>query len=241
MGIFFGLHRGFPPCIIPDRKITSDKTRPLAAIFRLFYVHQENNAGYGGEAMESIIVSYILPALGILILLICIGAFVFTYGERFRGKVQKIKAFGLDLEISVITFFVLVGVVFCLAGVYLQMRNYETSLAEARLERDKAMEALALSRKFELTAVINLENLDENDIPKLEDLRCTYCLYGDMSPRNVDVVKGYRASQFKVIFKDISAKSQIAQLTLEEISTGRRWIKENFMPLEPSYTLKDGS
>jgi hypothetical protein len=189
--------------------------------------------------MESIIVSYILPTLGILILLVCIGAFIFPYGERLRGKIQKIKAFGLDLEISVITFFVLVGVVFCTAGVYLRMKNYETTLAEVSIERDKAREALTLSKKFELTAVINLENLDENNIPKLDDLRCSYCLYGDMSPRNIDVVKGYRSNQFKIIFKDISSKSQIAQLTLEEISTGRKWIKENFMPLEPSYTLKD--
>ncbi|MEE9553376.1 MAG: hypothetical protein V3W18_03675 [candidate division Zixibacteria bacterium] len=191
--------------------------------------------------MESIIISYILPILGVLILLVCVGAFLFPYGEKFKGKIQKIKAFGLVLEVSVITFFVMVGMIFLLLGVYLQMKNYEERLDKAQLDRDNANAALTLAKKMELTAVITLENVGEDNMPKLEDIQCSYYLYGDMTPKRINVIKGYRSDQFKIIFQDISSKAHIAQLVLEDVSTGNKWLKENFMPLEPMYILESGS
>lgn len=190
--------------------------------------------------MNSLIVSYVLPILGIGILLFCFGSFLFSYGERFKGKIQKVKAFGFDLEVSVITFFVIVGLILSLTGAYFQIKNYEGQLIQVQKDRDMAKEALALAKKMEMRAVITLEGISHSNMPKLEDVQCKFLLYGDEEPTNVDVVKGYRSDQFKIILRYISPKAHIAQLVLEDLSSGKKWVKENFMPLEPIYVLKEG-
>ncbi len=189
--------------------------------------------------MDSLLISYILPLLGVVILLFCFGSFVLPYGERFKGKIQKVKAFGMDLEVSVITFFVIVGVILAFTGVYFHIQDYETRLVQAQKDRDLAKEALVLAQTMEIKAVITLENVNEDNMPQLENLQCKYFLYGDDTPVMVDVIKGYRSDQFKLILRDICPKTNIAQLVLEDLSNGKRWGKENFLPLEPVYELRE--
>src|SRR5271154_864552 len=52
----------------------------------------------------------ILACVGISIILVCIGAYIFNYGERIKERVQNFKGFGLEMSVSVITVFILVGV-----------------------------------------------------------------------------------------------------------------------------------
>ena len=54
-----------------------------------------------------------LPVAGILIIGFCIASFFFPFGQRFTEAKQVIKGFGVDLEISILTAFLLTGVVFC--------------------------------------------------------------------------------------------------------------------------------
>lgn len=189
--------------------------------------------------MDSLIINYILPLLGVAILLFCFGSFVLPYGERFKGKIQKVKAFGMDLEVSVITFFVIVGVILAFTGVYFHIQDYETRLVRAQKDRDTAKEALVLAQTMEIKAVITLENVDEDNMPQLKNLKCKFFLYGHETPAMVDVIKGYRSHQFRIILKDLYPKAHIARLVLEDLSNGKRWCKENFMPLEPIYVLRE--
>ena len=188
--------------------------------------------------MNSFISRLFLPFLGIGILIFCILSFFFPYGEKFKDKIQKIKGFGVDMEVSVLTLFIILGVILSLTGIYIQIKDYEEQLYRAKKEKDAVKEALEQSKKMEMKILVTLEDISENNIPKLEDIQCKYFLYGDEDPVMVDVTKGYRSNQFKITLTDITSKAHIAQLVLEEISTRRKWVKENFMPFEPMYELK---
>lgn len=52
----------------------------------------------------------ILACVGLLIVLACIGSYLFGYGRSLQDRVQEIKAFGADMRISVITVCILVGI-----------------------------------------------------------------------------------------------------------------------------------
>lgn len=60
--------------------------------------------------------SYFLPLLGMGIVVFCVLSFFFPYGEKLKGKIQKIKGFGVDLEVSVLTLFIIIGVILSFSG-----------------------------------------------------------------------------------------------------------------------------
>lgn len=187
--------------------------------------------------MDTLISSYILPIFGIGIVVFCILSFIFPYGSKFKEKTQKIKGFGLDLEVSVLTLFIIVGVIMSFIGVYLQIKNYEQQLDNSRRGEEAAKIALEQARKREITFVVTLEDVSENDMPKLEDTQCKYLLFGSDKPVRVDVTKGYRSDQFKIILRNLKSDAHIARLELEDLFANRKWIKESFMPFEPNFRL----
>src|SRR5260370_33460709 len=91
---------------------------------------------------SSVISGIILPTFGVGIVLFCLLSFVFPYGERFKDKVQKIKALGVDLEVSVLALFILVGVVMAFVGVYLRVSDYEGRLQLAANDASAMRKAL---------------------------------------------------------------------------------------------------
>jgi len=188
---------------------------------------------------------YVLPFLGIGIVLFCILSFVFPYGEKFKDKTQKIKGFGVDLEVSVLTLFVIIGVVLSLTGLYLQiegydnqLKDYERQVAAAKAEAVAAQQALERGRRMQMSALITLEGVNAAEMPKLEEMRCEYFLYGSEKPVEVQVGRGLAGNQLRVAFKDITADTVIRSLVLQDRSSQRKWAYENFAPFEPFYVLK---
>ena len=116
--------------------------------------------------------------------------------------------------------------------------QYESKLAAVKKEKEKIEGALELATKMKIRAVVKLEGVDANSIPSLENVRCKYYLTGEDNPVFVEVSQGYYTEQFKVTLDDLTARTHIRQLVLEDPSTGKTWIKENFMPFEPIYELK---
>jgi hypothetical protein len=182
------------------------------------------------------IASVILPLLGVGIVIVCLLSFLFPYGEQFRSKVQKIKGFGVDLEVSVLTLFIIVGVALSLTGVYLQVKGYETELQSAKKDRDAAEQALRLARKMQISAFVTLKGLSAAEMPKLEDVECRYFLVGRNEPLKAVVAKGMQPNQFSVVF-DITPDTFIVRLVIEQLSTKRRWSVANFSPIQPWYEL----
>lgn len=189
--------------------------------------------------MDSIVISYILPALGIVILLFCLGSFLFPYGERFKGKIQKVKAFGFDLEVSVITFFVIVGVIFSLTGAYFQAKNYEAELSNAKDKLDYANKKLEEEKRLDVTAFVALENIDVDSLPISENLECKYYFQLDDNPHRADVIVTGSGDRYKINLKDLPCAKMIEKLEFKDRVTGRQWIKEGFYPLFPEYVLEE--
>jgi hypothetical protein len=189
--------------------------------------------------MDSILISYVLPALGIVILLFCLGSFVFPYGDRFKGKIQKVKAFGLDLEVSVITFFVIIGVIFSFTGVYIQIKNYEGQLASTKEQLDYANKKLEEKKRQNVTAYITLENVDVDSLPSSDDMACKYYFQLDDKPYSTDVNKTGSGDRYKIELKDVPPAKMIEKLEFKDRVTGRQWIKGGFYPLFPEYVLEE--
>lgn len=86
----------------------------------------------------------LLPLVGILVVVFALLSFLRPNAVTLQGKTQKIKGFGLDLEISVLTLFVLIGMTFSLIGAYLVVQDYEGKIretAELRQQLARATDA----------------------------------------------------------------------------------------------------
>ena len=181
----------------------------------------------------------IFPILGVGIIIFCILKFILPYGEKFTGKIQKIKGFGVELEISIFTLLILIGIILSLTGVFLEIKDYEQQLDAIKQEKEAAKFALSQANQMEMRMVVSLEGVSENDIPKLEDIKCTYFLPGSDQHIKADVIKGVGHGTFKIILKDVTSMTHVLRLVLEDKDTNRKWEKMNFMPFEPMFLLTE--
>lgn len=181
-----------------------------------------------------------LPILGIAIIIFCVLSFFFPYGAQFRDKVQKISAFGLNMEISVITFFVLIGFACSFTGIFLQVRDYEGRLTVAKKAAEAAESAFAQSQKMQISALVTLDGVGVGQLPKLEELRGLCLMIGQKDPTEVRVTRGIEGTQFRILFDDLTRNSVIRSLVLEETKPGgRKWIYDHpISPFEPDFVLK---
>lgn len=197
------------------------------------------------------LVMVIIPILGFGIIIFCILSFFFPYGDKFKGKIQKIKGFGVDLQISIFTLFIIIGATLVLTGIYLYMEDYEKQLSEAEnkvetainkekeaiIKEREARNELASAGKIDLRIVVKLEGIEENDMPDIKKVKFEYFVPGSDQPIAADVLPGPEIKSFKIILNDVSSATYITKLVLHEENTGRKWGKVNFMPLEPVFLL----
>lgn len=185
----------------------------------------------------------ILPLIGIAMVVFALITFVSPRGAKLRESRQKIKGFGLDVEVSVLTLFVLIGLTFSLAGIYLIVRDYEKKVAElgetrlelARAERDFSR-ALAQAKQIDVTALITLQ--EPGGTPPLpDDLRCRLHVFAGVT-RQLRVDPGVKPLQYYVNIDNISPSEVIRALECQHPSSNRRWALENFNPLQPEYQLR---
>ena len=189
--------------------------------------------------MDSQMIKLIIPFLGVSTIIFCLLSFFLSTGSKFTGKPQKIKGFGVELEISLLTFLILIGIILSLTGVYFEIKDYEQQLNALKQEREAAKFALSQANQMEMRMVVSLEGVSENDIPKLEDITCTYFLPGSDQYIKADVIKGIGRGTFKIILKDVTSMTHVLRLVLEDKATNRKWEKMNFMPLEPVFSLTE--
>jgi hypothetical protein len=188
---------------------------------------------------SSVISGIILPTFGVGIVLFCLLSFVFPYGERFKDKVQKIKALGVDLEVSVLALFILVGVVMAFVGVYLRVSDYEGRLQLAANDANAMRKALEQAHHLHFKPLVALEGVDANHMPKLSDVRVEYRAFGDDRPLTGTAGPGFSPDHFQITLDDVTPATVILALTLEDQATGQRWRRiESILPLQPDYTLK---
>lgn len=182
--------------------------------------------------------------IGIAVVLFCMLSFILPYGSRFREKTQKIKGFGVDLEVSVLTVFILIGFTFAFSGIFLQFKGYDNQLSaleRERLERDATISRMQREldhmQKMEIRALVTLDDVDPKTFPRLSDLECSYTLPGGQGPEKVDLSKG-EGNSIQITLRNITKDTHIRHLVLEDKATNIKWEYSNFEPLRPIYQLK---
>jgi hypothetical protein len=190
------------------------------------------------------IVQIVLPVVGILLLLTIVAALPFSISAAYRDKVQHIKALGVDLNISVLTLLILVGITLSLTGAFFLYHDYEQQLAKLNLlpaqitALDAAHRAeLARARQVDVVAFVSLDGLDSEHPPNPTDMSCKLTLHGGAGSKEVQVSEGVHKAQYRVLLENMTAEGRIRSLQCK-LKDGRAWFIDEFNPLEPEYELK---
>jgi len=200
----------------------------------------------------------VFPILGICMILVALGAFFLPYGARLKEAIQKIDAFGVKLEISVITAIMLGGILFCTLGFYLN--EYSNSiqlkkLADSGLLKDKQLDNLQtqITDRDErinnlttqnITYHFVLDGLDANSPPPpAKSLVCIfYKNWRDETDSSVYKVFSSGSNAYKVTFENLSLQQlndAAPAVYLYDKQNNKRWVSQSFNPLAPTISLSE--
>ncbi|MBA3357584.1 MAG: hypothetical protein H0U18_16915 [Pyrinomonadaceae bacterium] len=122
-----------------------------------------------------------LSIFGVVVLFICI-ALIFTERATPLKTPQRIKGFGVELEISVLTLLVLVGLILSLSSIYIQVTGYQQQLISSQKQLDtldrevaSARRQLEAAKKIDLTVFVNLEGV--NNLAHNFGRLCVMCVH----------------------------------------------------------------
>lgn len=195
----------------------------------------------------NIIVKIFFPLIGIGIILFCLLSFIFPFGRKFKNKVQKIKGFGVDIEVSVLTLFILIGFILSFIGLFLNIKSYEDSIKDMnkkilsiKTENKMLSETIKGKEKMEINVLLNLEIKDNDEPPEIDQLKCEYYLnvQGKKVSIECKVGDGVANDQFQITLKDITRDITIWKIVLTEKSTNKKWVYNRaFSPCVPEIKL----
>lgn len=202
--------------------------------------------------MPDIILQIVLPLMGLVIVLLCIGAYFFKYGTNLKDSIQEFKMFGADMKISIITVFVMVGLILIFAGTYFNIVHTNSKLAMMLTEEQKksnAYQAGLLELKGQVNLLQRSQNktlnyfldLDSTDVlPDAKYLKICYKLWGEEDkekPVLCSPVTSFEKQRLLITIQDIKPESFITSLIAEDTKTKRKWKVGSFFPLSPSLKL----
>jgi hypothetical protein len=203
-------------------------------------------------AMSDIILKVVLPTIGLIIILFCVGAYFFKYGTNLKDSTQEFKMFGADMKISIITVFVLVGLILIFAGTYFNVINTNSKLAQM-LDDEKKKNDTYQGQLREMQGQVNLLKLSQNktlnyfldldgiaELPNTKNLKIYYKLWGDEDRENTlncSPVTTNEKQRLLITIPDIKPETFITSLVVEDIATKRKWKAISFFPLSPSLKL----
>lgn len=192
-----------------------------------------------------VLANFVLPLFGMMIVIFCVSSFFFPFGQRFKESKQTIRGFGVDLEISVLTLFLLMGFIMIFAGFFLYIRSTDLSTLNQRidtLQADLKAEQSLIERaqKFTVTANLLLPNNAPINFADLEKIECWYYLDPTLeNPVKASVERGIGPNSIKVKLVDMKPDDVIRRLELREHGSNHLiGFRENEYPLGPTYELR---
>src|SRR5262245_52129694 len=100
-------------------------------------------------------ISLMLSVAGLVFLFLCVLLISLKREPSLRSR-QVIKAFGIELDVSIITVLVLFGFTLAASSIYLQVKNYEKQLAEKQSQLEALDSQLRHSGRLTFTPYIVL-------------------------------------------------------------------------------------
>lgn len=189
-------------------------------------------------------VSLLLSLLGIVILLACLVLIGLKRVPELKSP-QIIKGLGLDLNISLITLLVLVGLLLALTSTYLQVRNYDEQLTQADRKTTGLEAALSRAGKMNVNAVINFDGMSKpEEMPSLEDIYCRYYVKSndrDGWVERAKITPGVYTLDLNLTIEDITPLSSIERIELRDRNPKhqRMWALDHVgYVLSPKFVLK---
>jgi hypothetical protein len=192
-----------------------------------------------------VLANFVLPLFGMMIVIFCVSSFFFSFGLRFKESKQTIRGFGVDLEISVLTLFLLMGFVMIFPGFFLYIRSTDLSTLNQQIDKlqaDLTAEKTLLERaqKFTVTANLLLPNNAASSLADLDKIECWYYLDPTLeNPVKANVERGIGPNSVKVKLVDMKPDDVIRRLELREHGSNHLiGFRENEYPLGPTYELR---
>jgi hypothetical protein len=169
--------------------------------------------------MPSPFVVWVPTLVGIVILIAC---FAWLRKLPALTALQVIKVYGVDLEISLLALFVLLGVGMTLTGPYLFVLTQSASTMAGKLsvvskERDDWKEVADRSRVFTLTFYLRIPGDVSVGNMNLNSFRCRYLLPASQDWTEETVSPGITDNDVKCVIVDLPRDSSIAELQLVEL------------------------
>lgn len=204
--------------------------------------------------MPDVMLKVVLPVVGLCIILFCLGAFFFQYGTKLKDNVQEFTLFGANLKISILTVFILVGLLLTFAGTYFTVVDTNATLARM-LDEGKAkidgyekqqqqlqgqLTALKLMQAQNKTLNYFLDLDGVTEIPNPKHLKVVYKLWGDEDKENVlscTPITRSTVQHLSVTIADLAPGSFVTSLVVEDVATKRKWKAGQFFPFSPSLKL----
>jgi len=182
--------------------------------------------------------AWIIPGLGIAVLMFCLLSYFFPYGERFKDMVQKIDLQVVKLEVSVLTLFVLVGLAMTLSVFYKEKEDLKT-LKEHVQKDENIIERL---RDNDITVDALLEGVtSDSEMPKVGEVNCYF--WTDNSKHNCTVSESSNALALALHFEQIDPAVTMESVAIEEKYDAssqrphRGWSISYYRPFRPKVTL----
>jgi hypothetical protein len=187
-----------------------------------------------------------LPVVGLSIIVFCIASFFFPFGTQFKETKQTIHGFGVDLEISVLSLFLLVGTLMSCTGIFLYLTNQSRDVQglqhtiielQSELKASKANAELAQHASLRFTLILPAD-LHQ---PPIQNLECWYLLASNPDMwAQASVYRGVGdPNAIGITLSDIALHDVVQQLELREHGTQNVLASSgSIYPLQPVIQLK---
>lgn len=219
----------------------------------MFFLNVSKPLAEGPTQLD--LIYLILACVGLLIVMACIGSYLFGYGQNLQSRVQEIKAFGADMKISVITVCILVGIGLVVPIVWKSFNDTVAALNKSRqqLESDKLMiekERDQIKHELESTKskiirdqvlLLELEEIPFSQFPKKTELTVGYYDHNSEFLQIIthDVVNDGRKKRIKIFLKNINNDTEYPRLEVVHTKSEQKWVFEDFRPAAiPIFVLK---
>jgi len=190
-----------------------------------------------------VLINTVIPFVGVVLILFCLLSYLFPFGERLRGKTQRVKGpFGIDLEVSPVALFFIVGGVLSLSSAYLHYHDAEKLLIEKEqelLELREDYESKLASKQLDLETFLRLPGAETQSLDP-NNLVSRYKKNGPESPVEGTVTPGPQPGSVTITLRGVTPETSLRFVELEEKTPPhRKWTYQGaYWPLQPTLDLK---